>query len=85
MSNAPTRQNVLAALEPLRAMLSADGYELRLEATDPVPVLTVEPGDGCGECLIPRTIMEPLVGDMLVAGGIPPAFSLNYPTMHADA
>lgn len=57
-----------ARLEPLIQMLGADGYgldvfqdgnRLRLEirATD----------DACEECLVPKTVMEPMIRDRLAS------------------
>lgn len=82
MGSAAPRDAVLKALSPLESMLSADGYELQV-ATEQVPVeLTVLPGAACGHCLIPRTLMEPMICDMLVAAGLEPNFTLNYPDTH---
>ena len=58
MENLPSA--IAAALEPLRALLSADGYALELiEASGSRVVAMITAGpDACAECLVPELIMR---------------------------
>ncbi len=85
MTTSPTHAAVLKALTPLRSMLEADGYDLEVAGSSPPVELTVVANTGCGECLIPRTLMEPLIADMLLAGGLDRRFVLRYPEGHVGA
>lgn len=75
------------ALLSLREMLAADGYGLDVTIEDRSVQLAfrVTEEDSCGECLVPRTIMEPMVQQMLLAGGVDADLIVHYPPGHIDA
>lgn len=82
-----THEAVDAALSSLRAMLDADGYGLDVTIQDRRVDLRflVTEDDACGECLVPRTIMEPMVTRMLRDCGADAEVVVRYPTGHIDA
>jgi hypothetical protein len=55
------------AIASVASMLSADGYELKVECADTgALVLNVEAGPGaCAECLVPVAVLELYVRDAL--------------------
>jgi hypothetical protein len=71
------------ALEPLRSMLAADGYLLRLETTVAAGddlTLTVSAGpDACAECLVPVALFAEMVDRWLSDAGIHPSIIVVYP------
>jgi hypothetical protein len=85
--SAPTPEAVDAALTPLRTQLEADGYGLDVALADQRIDLRflVTEDDACGECLVPRTIMEPMVTKMLQDGGVDAELVVHYPAGHIDA
>lgn len=85
--SAPSQSAVDAALTPLRSMLEADGYGIEVALEDQRVDLRflVTEDDACGECLVPRTIMEPMVAKMLRDGGVDAEVIVHYPAGHIDA
>jgi hypothetical protein len=71
------------ALEPVRSMLAADGYQLRLESNgelDNQLTLTVRAGpDACHECLVPAELFTDIVTRHLAATGLHPSITVVYP------
>jgi hypothetical protein len=57
------------ALEPMREMLAADGYDLRLEEASATSVrLRVVAGpEACDDCLVPKEVFAGIVRDRLPA------------------
>ena len=68
-----------AALDPLRAMLASDGYAVELGGGHPVPITIVATGDACGDCLVPESVMRPLIADMLGERGVEKEWTLSLP------
>jgi hypothetical protein len=59
-----------AALADLRAMLQADGFELQWEQqADAVEVRIAAGPEACDECLVPRPMLETMIGDALSSAG----------------
>ncbi len=81
-----TFEQVDAALGALRALLSADGYDLQtVEASRAGIILQIAAGEGaCAECLVPASMMSLYVRDALkglpASAGIP--IELRYPPPH---
>ena len=71
------------ALQPLRLMLGADGYGLDVTA-DPLEIRISATGSACPECLVPRTVMEPMIADMVQRSGLAGDYTLRYPESHVD-
>jgi hypothetical protein len=71
------------ALDPLRAMLAADGYGVRLTGSDPVEITIVATDEACGDCLVPESVMRPLIADMLGDRGIQEEWTLSLPAAAA--
>jgi hypothetical protein len=73
----------LAALQPLRSLLQADGYDLELAGVrhDRVEITIAASVDACAECLVPASIMELYVREGLksVPGLQDAAIALAYP------
>jgi hypothetical protein len=71
------------ALEPLRTMLAADGYELEIRDEDEsLIVAEIKAGpEACAECLVPKDIMRAHFESALRAAlaGDVPAVKLIYP------
>ena len=81
---AVTQEAVDDALRDLQTMLRADGYELEVSVGSSAIEVTVLAGDGCGECLVPKAMMTPMIADMLIAKGIDERVILHYPDAHID-
>lgn len=78
--------HVNGALDTARTMLSADGYDLDVALSDDgVRVAIVATPDACEECLVPRTVMEPMLAQMLSDGGVEAPLELHYPDAHHQA
>jgi hypothetical protein len=72
---------VVAALEPLIGMLSADGYDLEVDSgADRTRLRIAARADACAECLVPRTVLEPMIANMLSGAGLGAlGWQLEYP------
>ncbi len=70
------------ALEPMTAMLAADGYALALAAPADgrLAVTVVATADACEECLVPKEIFASITGKYLADKGLRPALESVYPT-----
>jgi len=69
------------ALRPLRLMLGAEGYGLDITA-DPLEIRISATESACAECLVPRTVMEPMIADMMQRSGLEGDYALRYPESH---
>jgi hypothetical protein len=71
------------ALAPLRSMLAADGYLLRLEsaatARDALTVVVEAGPDACAECLVPVDLFTDIVARRLIESGLEPSVTVVYP------
>lgn len=75
-----TESELSTALDPLRTMLASDGFGIVLRGTDPVAITIVATDDACGDCLVPESVMRPLIADMLAERGIEDEWTLSLPT-----
>jgi hypothetical protein len=80
-----TSETILDALSDIETMLKADGYSLDVSVDQSGIDLTVSAAEGCGECLVPKAVMQPMIADALSRQGIDGSFTLRYPESHADA
>jgi hypothetical protein len=72
MTVAVTEQRVSDALEGLRSMLAADGYDLGIALADERLVLEVTAtADACADCLVPPATMETIMRGALQRAGVP--------------
>jgi hypothetical protein len=67
------------ALDPLRAILASDGYGVEVGETRPLEVRIVATGSACEECLVPESVMRPLIADMLGEHGFDDEWTLSLP------
>lgn len=69
------------ALEPVASTLAADGYKLTAARVDDDVVVRIAAGpDACEDCLSPRTVMEPMIRDLLACAGLGGmGLRLSYP------
>jgi hypothetical protein len=74
-----TRSEWSTALDPLSAMLASDGYDVQLTGDDPMGINIVATEEACGECLVPESVMRPLIADMLAKSGIHQDWTLSLP------
>lgn len=76
------------ALDPMRATLAADGYQLTAFLVPEQLVLAVEAGpEACVECLIPRTLFQVMAESALAAAGLQldgRTLRVSYPPGHPD-
>lgn len=70
------------AVAPIRSALEADGYELHVEPSSDGTVLSIVAGpEACEDCLIPATVLEPMIAQALRERGLGSvAWSLRYPS-----
>ena len=72
-----------AALDGIRMMLEADGYELGVEvAAGRLLLQVVATPEACAECLVPKDLMTQMALAMLADQGLPVApgdVRLDYP------
>ncbi len=77
---------IVQALEPLRAMLAADGYalSLRIEGGNHLIARIDAESSVCADCLVSKDIMRRYVEEALRAASsaAPPSFVLEYPKDH---
>lgn len=78
----PFQERLEGALETIARMLAADGYELTSGLSDDVLDVQITAGpDACEDCLSPRTVLEPMIHDMLDAAGLGGySLRLTYPS-----
>jgi hypothetical protein len=81
--NAISAETAGVALAPLRAMLEADGYGLDLHGS-PLEIQVVVGEGVCGDCLVPRRVMENMIAGMLESEDLVGEWRLRYPTEHVD-
>ena len=70
------------ALELITTTMANDGYALTVseaaEGTLEVRIEALE--DACEECLVPKTVMEPMIESLLAEGGVTPSrLTVAYP------
>jgi len=60
-------QDLKDALQPLRDVLTGDGYDLdwALNARNEVAVKVIAGPDACADCLVPQPIMAAILSDAL--------------------
>lgn len=69
-----------AALAPLIDGLKADGYIATVTDKGNVAVFRIAAGpDACAECLVPSSVMVPMVSQALRDAGLPHAAEVTYP------
>lgn len=62
---------VESALDPMRAMLMADGYLLDTRLDGAVVELSVAASpDACADCLVPKEMFAAMAADMLTRQGV---------------
>jgi hypothetical protein len=69
------------ALEPIATALAADGYELSARMAEGRVAVSIIAGPGaCADCLVPKSLMEGMIGSALVEAGVGAApIDLGYP------
>jgi hypothetical protein len=80
---APSEEGVNTALDPLRQMLAADGYDLGLSLGDSTLVvdITATP-EACEDCLVPAATIEAIMRSHLQKAGLSVdglAFDIHHP------
>lgn len=72
------------ALAPITDMLAADGYQLDIESTADAGLLLriSATAESCEECLVPRSVLEPMVVNKLGERGIESSVVVEYPAAH---
>lgn len=77
---------VEAALEKMKTMLGADGYELDVSVADGGVTLDVRATpEACAECLVPKSLFASMATDMLAKGGVTidaANVQVTYPAEH---
>lgn len=77
---------VAGALDTMKVMLAADGYDLGIAVEGPTVALDVRATPtACEECLVPKTLLAAMASDLLTKAGLavdPSAVQLTYPTEH---
>lgn len=73
------------ALDPVRAMLESDGYGLEVAVDgESVQVAIVPTADACGECLVPRAVLQSMIGECISERGVDAQVTVRYPAEHVD-
>lgn len=78
----PPTAELEAALQPMAAILEADGYRLAVTGAEGAPVLleVVAGPDACADCLVPKEVFESIALDHLARAGLRPALEIRYPS-----
>ena len=73
-------QAIEGPITQLRTMLGADGYEVEWRATGPdsIALQVVAGADACEDCLVPKSVMQSIVGQLLEPAGLT-ASDIAYP------
>ena len=72
-----------SALEPIASTMASDGYALTVsEIPSGVLDVRIEALEGaCEDCLVPKSVMVPMIESLLADGGVRPTHvSVAYPT-----
>jgi hypothetical protein len=74
--------NLGTALEPITTALAADGYQLTAVIRGASVAIRIEAGPAaCPDCLVPKSLMEGMIGRALSAAGASVSgIDLRYPT-----
>jgi hypothetical protein len=66
--------DVQSALSPVSGALDADGYRLALslEPENRLRVVISAGPEACEDCLVPKSLMEQMIGSALLGAGLPP-------------
>lgn len=76
---------VAEALDPITTMLRADGYTLDVDVVEQRLRLRIRPtAEACAECLVPSTVMEPMISQALSDAGVAAPIDLRYPDAHLE-
>jgi hypothetical protein len=69
------------ALEPIATTLEADGYRLETREEEGRLRVQIAAGpDACEDCLVPKSMMQAMIADMLARFGVAPGMiDLRYP------
>lgn len=70
----------LEGLASIRTSLEADGYEIEVTDGDRVAVVISATPEACAECLVPASVMVPILEHTLKVPG--DRIDLTYPTDH---
>jgi hypothetical protein len=74
---------VETALAPFVSALEADGYNGTVVENGDVILLDITAGpEACEDCLVPRSIMEPMLTNALRQAGLRHRIELKYPLEH---
>ncbi len=73
-----TAPQLETALAGFRAMLEPDGYAVEF-VDAPLAVRIVATEGACPECLVPESVMRPIINGMLAQSGLEGDFALVYP------
>lgn len=66
-----TSERARELLQPLAALLGADGYELTASVEGHALAVTVKAGpDACADCLVPPAVFEQILRDALERGAV---------------
>ena len=80
----PSAVAVQTALESMKTMLAADGYELDIAVDGESIALDVRATpDACAECLVPKPLLATMVVNLMAKGSVsvdPSQLSIRYPT-----
>jgi hypothetical protein len=83
----PTHDDVDASIEPLRAGLDADGYDMEIAAIDDkIRLRIVARDDACEDCLVPKEVMTRIIAAKLQdhqATVSPDDIEITYPVDHS--
>jgi hypothetical protein len=81
-----TTDAVTNALDEMRTMLQADGYDLQIEVkTGTATLIVLATPTACAECLVPKEILASMAASMLHDGGISAEqtdIRMEYPLDH---
>jgi hypothetical protein len=72
----------LEGLASLRTSLEADGYEIDVEEGERVAVVISATPSACAECLVPASLMVPILEHALKVPG--DRIDLTYPADHEE-
>jgi hypothetical protein len=72
------------ALEPLEAILNADGYGFEL-AGEPLEILVVAQEGACEDCIVPPKVMGLMIAERFREESLDGEWQLRYPEAHSHA
>lgn len=72
-------ESMSSALDELRSMMNPDGYDVIVDP-EPLTVRIVATPEACPECLVPASVMRPIISGMLAKQGLTGDWALEFPT-----